>query len=76
MYAEAVHQQGAPLKNCFGLIDGTVVAHLRGSAMTAPCYRKLISLTTCVGWPIGDPLCLYGDPAYPFGVHLQPHLGT
>ena len=19
----------------------------------------------------GDPLCLYGDPAYPFGVHLQ-----
>ena len=24
MYAEAVHQQGAPLNNCFGFIDGTV----------------------------------------------------
>lgn len=22
--------------------------------------------------PIGEPMCLYGDPAYPLRVHLQP----
>ena len=24
-----------------------------------------------VAWRNGEPLCLYGDPAYPLGVHLQ-----
>ena len=28
-YAEAVHQQGAPLSNCFGFIDGTVLGIAR-----------------------------------------------
>lgn len=24
-----------------------------------------------VAWANGEPLCLYGDPAYPLGIHLQ-----
>lgn len=110
-YAEAVHQQGAPLNNCFGFIDGTVrgiarpnqnqrvmynghkrkhslkfqsvvipnglIANLHGPFegkrhdSTMLQESGVLDNLRRVAFYNGDPLCLYGDPAYPLGVHLQ-----
>ena len=110
-YAEAVHQQGAPLSNCFGFIDGTVrgiarpqenqrvmynghkrmhslkfqsvvipnglIANLHGPFegkrhdSTMLQETGLLNDLRRVAFYNGDHLCLYGDPAYPLGLHLQ-----
>ena len=110
-YAEAVHQQGAPLSNCFGFIDGTVrgiarpqenqrvmynghkrmhslkfqsvvipnglIANLHGPFegkrhdSTMLQETGLLNNLRRVAFYNGDHLCLYGDPTYPLGLHLQ-----
>ena len=110
-YADAIHQQGAPLDNCFGFVDGTVrgiarpkynqrvmyngykrvhsikfqsvvtpnglIANLAGPFegkrhdSTMLHESGLLTDLRRVAFYNGDPLCLYGDPAYPLGVHLQ-----
>ena len=110
-YAQAVHQRGAPLQNCFGFIDGTVrkiarpkyhqrvmynghkrvhaikfqsivlpnglIANLSGPYegkrhdSTMLHESRVLPNLRQVAFHNGVPLCLYGDPAYPLGVHLQ-----
>ena len=110
-YADAIHQQGAPLNNCFGFVDGTVrgiarpkynqrvmyngykrvhsikfqsvvtpnglIANLAGPFegkrhdSTMLHESGLLTDLRHVAFYNGDPLCLYGDPAFPLGVHLQ-----
>ncbi|PFX23630.1 hypothetical protein AWC38_SpisGene11812 [Stylophora pistillata] len=110
-YAEAVHRLGAPLRNCFGFIDGTVhgiarphenqrvmynghkrihsikfqsvvipnglIANLHGPFegnrhdSTILQQSGILNELRRVAFYNGDPLCLYGDPAYPLGLHLQ-----
>ena len=110
-YAQAVHQQGAPLSNCFGFIDGTVrgiarpqenqrvmynghkrlhsikfqsvvipnglIANLHGPFEGKRHDSTMLQETGVlrdlrrIAFYNGDPLCVYGDPAYPLGVHLQ-----
>ena len=111
-FADAIHQKGAALDNCWGFIDGTVrpisrpkqnqqvvynglkrvhaikfqsvvtlsgiIANLFGpvegrrhdSGMLA-MSNLLDELETYSFSPNGQPLCIYGDPAYPHRVHLQ-----
>ena len=106
-YTDAIHQQGAPLNNCFGFVDGTVIGIARPKYNQCVMYNgykrvhsiKFQSVVTpnglianlagpfegkrhdstmlhesglltdlrCVAFYNGDPLCLYGDPAYPLG---------
>ena len=106
-YADAIHQQGTPLNNCFGFVDGTVRGIARPKYNQRVMYNgykrvhsiKFQSVVTpnglianlagpfegkrhdstmlhesgfltdlrCVAFYNGDPLCLYGDPAYPLG---------
>lgn len=111
-FAEAVHQQGAPLSNyCFGFINCTVrgiakpqenqrvmynghkrmqslkfqsvvipnglIANLHGPFegkrhdSTMLQETGLLNDLRRVVFYNGDPLCLYGDPEYPLGLHLQ-----
>ena len=112
LYANSIHNAGAPLENCWGFVDGTVrpvcrpskhqrllynghkrihaikfqsvvapnglIANLYGpvegrrhdSGMLAES-RLLTSLQEHSFSPNGQPLCIYGDPAYPMRIHLQ-----
>ena len=113
-YANTIHNKGAPLQNCFGFIDGTVLGIARPQTNQRVCYNghkrihalKFQSIALPNGWianlkgPFegrrhdstmlqqsgvqgelqrnawynGQPLCIYGDPAYPLSLHLQtPH---
>ena len=111
-FSDVIHQCGAPLRNCWGFVDGTVrpisrpgrnqrivynghkkvhalkfqsvvapnglVANLFGpvegkrhdSGMLADSGLLQQMSQHCV-LPNGNPLCIYGDPAYPLSVHLQ-----
>ena len=109
--ADAVHNKGAPLENCFGFIDGTVrpiarpkyyqrvtynghkrihslkfqsvvlpnglIANLAGPFegkrhdSTILHESGLLASLKQIAFHNNQPLCLYGDPAYPLGVHLQ-----
>ena len=108
LYAQAVHNRGAPLENCWGFIDGTVRPTSRPGINQRVLYKvhaiKFQSLVAANGLianmfgPVegkrhdsgmltdsgllnklqqhsfdsnGNPLCIYGDPAYPLRVHLQ-----
>ncbi|XP_068704403.1 uncharacterized protein [Montipora foliosa] len=111
-YADAVANNGAPLQNCFGFIDGTVrpiarpdtnqpilynghkrvhaikfqsvtlsngiighlYSHTEGRCHDASMLRDsqlYQSLERFAFNPLGQPMCLYGDPAYPLRIHLQ-----
>jgi len=110
-YAQAIHNRGAPLNNCFGFVDGTVCPILRPQENQRIVYNghkrthalKFQSLALPNGlianlhgpyegirhdsamlpesgllqnlqqfaWNDGNPLCVYGDMAYPLSVHLQ-----
>ena len=112
LFANAVHDKGAALHNCWGFVDGTVrpicrpkrnqrvvynghkrvhamkfqsvvapnglIAHFYGpvegrrhdSAMLA-MSGLLAQLEEFSFSPAGQPLCIYGDPAYPHRIHLQ-----
>lgn len=110
-YANAVHAKGAPLKNCFGFIDGTlreisrpkyhqrlvynghkrrhglkfqsvvvpngIIANLQGpyEGRKHDCSMlyetNLLNSLRQNAWSNGEPLCVYGDPAYPLNPHLQ-----
>ena len=110
MYAQAVFDKGAPLHNCFGFIDGTVLrisrpqenqrivynGHKRVHALkfqsiaipngiianlsgpfegrrhdsTMLQQSNVLQDLQLIAWVNGQPLCLYGDPAYPISVHL------
>lgn len=111
-FAEAVHQKGAALDNCWGFIDGTVrpvcrpgknqrilynghkrVHSIKFQSVVAPnglianlfgpvegkrhdsgmlaASELLPRLEAHCIYPAGQPLCVYGDPAYPLRVHLQ-----
>ena len=112
MIAVAIHAKGAPLKNCWGFIDGTLRAISRPREHQRILYNghkrrhgiKFQSLVASNGLianlygPVEgkrhdsgiladsnllnnlavysfnnnrEPLCVYGDPAYPHRVHLQ-----
>lgn len=112
VFANKVHDKGAPLENCWGFIDGTVRPVSRPGENQRIVYNghkrvhalKFQSVVTPNGHianmfgPIegkrhdsgmladsgllnllqqhsydsnGNPLCIYGDPAYPLRVHLQ-----
>jgi hypothetical protein len=110
-YAQAVHQCGAPLQNCFGFVDGTVrpiarpkyhqrIMYNGHKRVHAIKFQSIVLPNGIIGNLSGpyegkrhdstllhesgvlpnlrriafynnEPLCLYGDPAYPLGVHLQ-----
>ena len=111
-YADVIHEKGAPLRNCFGFIDGTVIqicrpktiyqrvvynGHKRAHALkfqslalpnglianlsgpyegrrhdsTMLFESNLLNDLRRVAWNGIEPLCIYGDPAYPLSVHLQ-----
>ena len=110
-YADAIHKKGAPLENCFGFVDGTVIRISRPKSNQNVVYNghkrvhaiKFQSLALPNGiignlhgpyegkrhdsailhqsgllvdlqgaaWHNNQPLCIYGDPAYPLSVHLQ-----
>ena len=108
--ADAIHNKGAPLENCFGFIDGTVrpiarpkyhqrvmynghkrinsikfqsvvlpngvIANLarpyEGKRHSTMLHESgLLGSLQQIAFHNNQPLCLYGDPAYPLGVHLQ-----
>ena len=111
IYAEAVHDKGAALQNCFGFVDGTLRRIARPKRNQRVTYNghkrvhgiKFQSLVVPNGlitnlsgpyeekrhdstmlyqsgllndlqrhaWLNGQPLCIYGDPAYPLSLHLQ-----
>ena len=112
VFADAVHNKGATLDNCWGFVDGTVrpicrpKQHQRavnnGHKMVhAPKFQSVVApnglIINLFGpvegrrhhsailamsglleqleqhsfTPDGQPLCIYGDPAYPHRVHLQ-----
>ena len=60
-YADAIHMKEAVLDNCFGFVDGTV----------RPICRPEQRLEQYALSTIGEPMCIYRDPAYPLRVHLQ-----
>ena len=60
-YAQSIHSRGAPLENCFGFVDDNLCKIARPKNNQREVYRA----------NDGTPLCLYGDPAYPLGIHLQ-----
>lgn len=111
VFADVIHQAGAPLTNCWGFVDGTVRPITRPKRNQRIVYNghkrvhgiKFQSVVTPNGLianlfgPVegkrhdsgmladsgllqqlrrycvnanGDPLSIYGDPAYPFSVHL------
>ena len=85
-YADAVHEKGAPLVNCFGFIDGTVRPICRPTRHQKVCYNghkhiHAIKVQSVSGLMDefaarqvrdrqGLPFALYGEPAYP----LRPYL--
>ncbi|CAB4017499.1 Hypothetical predicted protein [Paramuricea clavata] len=111
IYADAIHNKGAPLNNCFGFVDGTVRqiarpkyhqrvmynGHKRVHSikfqsvvlpnglignLAGPYEGKrhdsmmlqesgLLTNLRQIAFYNNNPLCIYGDPAYPLGVHLQ-----
>ena len=112
MYADAIHQSGAALQNCWGFIDGTVrpicrprsnqrilynghkrVHSIKFQSVVIPnglienlwgpmegrrhdcallASSGLLNLLSQNSFTrAGNPLCIYGDPAYPLRVHLQ-----
>ncbi|CAB3999509.1 Hypothetical predicted protein [Paramuricea clavata] len=84
-YADAIARKGAPLDNCFGFVDGTSVAlpngligHLFGPTEGRRHDAEILAesgllqdLQNHAYSPTGQPLCIYGDLAYPLRVHLQ-----
>lgn len=111
LYAQTIHDKGAPLHNCFGFIDGTVIPICRRKLNQRVVYNghkrlhalkfqsialpnglignlagpfegrrhdstmlyesSLLQNLQRVAFHNGQPLCVYGDPAYPLNVHLQ-----
>lgn len=111
LYAQTIHDKGAPLHNCFGYIDGTVIPICRPKLNQRVVYNghkrlhalkfqsialpnglignlagpfegrrhdstmlyesSLLQNLQRVAFHNGQPLCVYGDPAYPLNVHLQ-----
>ena len=112
IFANAVHNKGAALNNCWGFIDGTVrpicrpnqnqrvvynghkrvhaikfqsvvcpngiIANLFGPVEGRRHDSAMLQMSGLLDQleqhshsPEGEPLCLYGDPAYPHRVHLQ-----
>lgn len=67
VYANAVHQKGAALQNCFGFIDEGK-RHDSGMLGDSGLLRDLEQRAFST---LHDPMCMYGDPAYPHRVHLQ-----
>ena len=110
-YAQVIHNKGAPLRNCFGFVDGTVrrisrpkhnqrvvynghkrvhalkfqsvalpnglIANLNGPYegrrhdATMLYESGLLQELHRAAWYGDEPLCVYGDPAYPLNLHLQ-----
>ena len=111
-YADAVHQKGSPLNNCWGFVDGTVRPVCRPGNNQRVLYNghkrvhaiKFQSIVAANGLianlygpvegkrhdsgmlamsnifpqlqlhsirPNGDPLCIYGDMAYPLRANLK-----
>lgn len=112
VYAQVIANNGAPLENCWGFVDGTVrpicrpnenqrvvynghkkVHSLKYQAVVLPnglianmfgpvegrrhdsgilaASGLLTDLQTYAYSPNGDPMCIYGDLAYPLRIHLQ-----
>ena len=71
-YARAIHQLGCPLANCLGLIANLFgpVEDRRHDAGMLNESGLLNALQTYAHTPTRNPLCIYGDPAYP----LRPEL--
>ncbi len=114
--ADAVHNKGAPLENCFGFIEGIVrpiarpkyyqrvmyngpkrihslkfqsvvlpnglIANLAGPFedkrhdSTMLHESELLASLQQIAFHNNQPFCLYGDPAYSLGVHLQAPFGN
>lgn len=110
-YAQAIYDQGAPLPNCFGFVDGTLRPIARPKRNQRVVYnghkrvhgikfQSVVLPNGLIGnlngpyegrrhdstmlyqsgllvdlqrnaWANGQPLCIYGDPAYPLSIHLQ-----
>ncbi|PFX12658.1 hypothetical protein AWC38_SpisGene23347 [Stylophora pistillata] len=85
-YADAIAGQGAPLDDCFGFVDGTVRpisrpderqrtvcnGHKRVHALKYQSSSLPNGLNGNLYGPVaGQPMCIYGDLAYPLHVHLQ-----
>ena len=111
LYAAQIHAKGAPLQNCFGFVDGTLLRITRPTVNQRLVYNghkrvhgikfQSISLPNGIianltgpfegqrhdstmlhqsgvlrelqqiAWNNGQPLCIYGDPAYPLSLHIQ-----
>ena len=112
MFADAIHNKGAALDNCWGFIDGTVrpicrpgehqrifynghkrlhaikfqsvvtpngmIANLYGPTEGRRHDSGILAMSGLLNQlgqhsfsPDGQPLSIYGDPAYPHRVHLQ-----
>ncbi|XP_065055206.1 uncharacterized protein LOC135683782 [Rhopilema esculentum] len=112
VYADAIHQKGAALDNCWGFVDGTVrpicrpnqdqravynghkrvhaikfqsvvvpnglIANLFGPVEGRRHDSGILAMSGLLNQleqhsftPDGQPLCIYGDPAYPQRVFLQ-----
>ena len=50
-------------------LNGPYEGHRHDSTML--CESGLLTDLQRVAWINGQPLCLYGDPAYPISLHLQ-----
>ena len=111
-YVQSIHSGGAPLENCFGVVNDTLCKIARPNNNQREVYNShtrvhalkfqsvvlpnglianlngpyegrrhdatmlndsgLVRDLQAVAWANDEtPLCLYGDPAYPLGIHLQ-----